>query len=233
MTNLPMLDGLLLVDKPVGPSSFGVVSKTRGILKSATGIKMPKVGHTGTLDPLASGLMVLVLGSYCKRANEFSKLDKVYEVEFVLGTTSTTDDAEGERTIVSSDKPSQEAVVHALQSFVGTIQQVPPVYSAIKVDGQRAYKLARKGESVTLKSREVTVYGIERLTYTYPSVTCTVSVSSGTYIRSLVRDIGQLLGTGAYMSQLRRTKVGNFAIEDAVSMEDLSYETISRSCQSI
>lgn len=228
-----MLNGILLVDKPIGPSSFGVVFKIRGVLRSATGLKKPKVGHTGTLDPLASGLLVMVLGTYCKRAGEFSKLDKEYEVELTLGATSTTDDSEGQLTFVSSDQPAKEDVERVVQTFIGKIKQVPPIYSAIKVDGQRAYKLARKGSEVQLAEREVTVYEIQHLAYAYPTVRFTVSVSSGTYIRSLARDIGKQLGVGAYMSSLRRTQVGEFSISDAQPLDRLDYEALCKSLRTV
>jgi tRNA pseudouridine55 synthase len=215
------MDGLLLIDKPIGWTSFDVVAKVRGEVKRQTGLKKPKVGHTGTLDPLATGLLVLTLGSYCKRASEFSKLDKVYEVEMTLGQTSTTGDGEGEKTPVSDEKPSLEAIQAALKKFVGEIEQVPPAYSAIKVNGQRAYKLARAGQEVKLEPRKVTIYEITGVEYSYPLVKFTTKVSSGTYIRSLAEDIGSQLRTGAYMSGLRRTQVGDFKIADAIRVEGL------------
>jgi tRNA pseudouridine55 synthase len=215
------MDGLLLVDKPSGWTSFDMVAKVRGIIKHETGLKKPKVGHTGTLDPLATGLLVLTIGSYCKRAGEFSKLDKVYEVTMRLGTTSTTGDEEGEKTHVSDAQPPEGTVRAALQTFVGEIEQVPPAFSAIKVNGQRAYKLARAGKEVVIEPRKITIYSIEFTGYTYPDVTFTTKVSSGTYIRTLVQDLGQTLATGAYMPALRRTQVGEFQIASAVAIAEL------------
>jgi tRNA pseudouridine55 synthase len=212
------MDGLLLINKPKGWTSFDVVAKVRGLIRAETGLKKPKVGHTGTLDPLATGLLVLCVGSYCKRASEFSKLDKTYEVTMKLGETSTTGDEEGTKTAVSAEKPSLEAVSAALEAFVGEIDQVPPQFSAIKVDGQRAYKLAREGKEVKLEPRKVIIYGISGVKYTYPEVSFTCEVSSGTYIRSLVEDIGEKLGTGAYMSNLRRIQVGKFNLSKANSL---------------
>ncbi len=226
------MDGLLLVDKPKGWTSFDVVAKVRGILKHS-GVSKPKVGHTGTLDPLATGLLVLTLGSYCKRASEFSKLDKVYEVEMTLGKSSTTDDGEGDITDVSDKKPSESELKTVVNSFVGEIEQVPPVFSAIKVDGKRAYKMAREGKAVELEPRKVTIYEITNLTHGYPKVTFTAKVSSGTYIRSLVRDIGQKLGTSAYMSELRRTEVGQYLIDNCLKIEDLSEQSISKNIRTI
>lgn len=219
------MDGILLIDKPVGWTSFDVVAKVRGELKRG-GIAKPKVGHTGTLDPLASGLLVLVIGTYCKRAQEFSKLDKTYEVTLKLGEISSTGDGEGEKTHVSSERPSPEAIRAALDVFTGEIMQVPPAHSAIKVNGQRAYKLARAGKEVRLEARPVTVYGLKLTNYTYPHVTFTADVSSGTYIRSLADDMGKELGTGAYMSALRRSRVGDMELSKAMTIENLATETI-------
>lgn len=210
------MDGIILIDKPKGWTSFDVVAKIRGQLKRETGLKKPKVGHTGTLDPLATGLMVVVCGGYCKRAGEFSKLDKTYEVTMRLGQTSATGDAEGELTDVSDAVPTEKDVREALESFKGEISQIPPIYSAIKVNGQRAYDLARKGKEVKLEPRLVTIYDMTAISYAYPEVKFTTKVSSGTYIRSLVEDIGKKLGTGAYMSDLRRTKVEDFTLEKAI-----------------
>jgi len=206
------MDGLLLIDKPSGWTSFDAVAKVRGILKQ-NGIAKPKVGHTGTLDPLATGLLVLVIGKYTKRAQEFSKLDKTYKVTMKLGQTSTTSDEEGEKTKISDNKPTQKELEEVLEQFTGKIEQVPPAFSAIKINGQRAYKLARAGQQVKLDPRKVEIYSLDLGRYDYPTVQFTAKVSSGTYIRSLVADIGEKLGTGAYMSDLRRTQVGKFKID--------------------
>lgn len=215
-------DGILLIDKPRGWSSFDVVAKVRGTLKKEAGKKV-KVGHTGTLDPLATGLMIIVVGSYCKRASEFSKLDKTYEVTMRLGQTSSTGDEEGEKTNISDKEPSKEDVLRALEGFVGESMQTPPIYSAIKISGQRAYKLARKGEEVVIEPRKVRINSLDLTDYNYPEVKFTTSVSSGTYIRSLVEDIGKKLGTGAYMSDLRRTQVGSFSIKDALTIDQTDH----------
>lgn len=221
------MNGLLLVDKPKNWTSFDVVAKVRGILKQS-GISKPKVGHTGTLDPLATGLLVLTLGTYCKRAQEFSKLDKTYEVELTLGKTSTTDDGEGEITEVSATAPSKEAITDVLHSFIGEIDQTPPAFSAIKVNGKRAYKMAREGKEVKLEARKVTIHSIDAIVYDYPKINFTTNVSSGTYIRSLARDVGEKLETGAYMSELRRTTVGTFNLTDVPEVTALSGEEIER-----
>lgn len=219
------MDGILLVDKPKGWTSFDVVAKVRGILKSS-GVNKPKVGHTGTLDPLATGLLVLLIGTYTKRAPELSKLDKTYEVSMKLGETSTTGDGEGEITKASNKKPTQTELEAALDKFVGDILQTPPAFSAIKVNGQRAYKLARAGKKVKLEPRPARIYQLDLKSYDYPNVEFTTKVSSGTYIRSLVEDIGKKLGTGAYMSDLRRTQIGEFDIKNALAVENLTAEQI-------
>lgn len=222
------LNGILLVDKPSGWTSFDVVAKIRGILKRETGRKV-KVGHTGTLDPLATGLMIVVVGSYCKRAEEFSKLDKTYEVTMKLGTVSTTGDEEGEKTTVNDHMPSENEINKTLQDFLGEIKQTPPAFSAVKVDGKRAYKLARAGHEVKLEPRTVRINAIKMEKYDYPTVRFTADVGSGTYIRSLVQDIGEKLGTGAYMADLKRTVVGEYRLEDtALKLDNLEFEDIQQ-----
>jgi tRNA pseudouridine55 synthase len=213
------MQGVLLVDKPAGWTSFDVVNYIRGIAAKAEGKKpkQVKVGHTGTLDPFATGLLVLLIGKdYTRRAAEFSKLDKTYEVAMKLGAASTTGDPEGEISPVSDRIPTEQEITKALKKFKGEIQQIPPAYSAIKVNGQRAYKLARAGKEVVMQPRRVTINKLELVDYTYPEAKLTADVSSGTYIRTLVEDLGQTLGTGAYTSALKRTKIGNFTLDKSV-----------------
>ncbi len=215
------MQGLLLVDKPAGWTSFDVVNYIRRIVANAEGKKPKtvKVGHTGTLDPFATGLLVLLIGKeYTRRAGEFSKLDKTYEVIMKLGETSTTGDPEGEITAVSDITPTLQALQRAVECFRGQIEQVPPAYSAIKIGGHRAYKLARAGKEVVIEPRTVTVNSLEIINYTYPEVKLLADVSSGTYIRTLVSEIGQVLGTGAYTTALCRTKVGNFVLDDSLNV---------------
>ena len=220
-----MFNGLLLINKEKGWTSHDIVAKVRGVLKKEAGHKV-KVGHTGTLDPLATGLMVVVVGSYCKRAQEFSKLDKTYEVIMKLGFTSDTGDAEGQLTKISDHEPFVEEVQNVIEQFIGVIEQTPPVYSAIKVNGKRAYQLAREGKEVLLEPRKIKIHSIIDVIYSYPEVKFTCSVSSGTYIRSLVEDIGEKLGTGAYMTDLNRTKVGEFSLKDAIHVTDTNSNKI-------
>ncbi len=207
-------DGIILIDKPSGMSSFGVVARVRRQLSQHFGHKM-KVGHTGTLDPFATGLIILVIGKECKNADKYSKLDKTYEATIVLGKTSSTGDPEGEIKNVSHKKVAQTEIETAIEQFRGMITQTPPAFSAIKVGGQRAYKLAREGKKVDIPERQVTIHSLEIANYEYPYLQIKTHVSSGTYIRTLAQDIGEKLGTGAYCSELRRTTVGKYDIKDA------------------
>lgn len=218
MGQLEQFDQIILADKPAGISSFGVVARVRRQLSEQAGRKI-KVGHTGTLDPFATGLMILLSGTFTRRAGEFSKLDKVYEATIRLGAISSTGDPEGEITEqLVQDIPSEQQVRQTIKTFLGKITQTPPVFSAIKINGQRAYKLARAGQAVEMPSREVEIYSIELLSYEYPHIKICAHVSSGTYIRTLAQDIGDLLGTGAYVTELRRVKVGQYDIKDAVTI---------------
>lgn len=235
-------NGILLIDKPLGWTSFDVVAKVRNTLNQAPpqnaiggthpAAKQPprrriRVGHAGTLDPLATGLLVLLIGDYCKRASEFSGLDKTYQTTIRLGQNSTTDDEEGEKTPFSDRIPDSRQIKEVLDRFVGTIEQVPPAFSAIKVGGRRAYKIARAGQTPHLQPRKTTIYSIDSLEYQYPQLSFVTRVSSGTYIRSLARDIGQELATGGYLSRLKRTTVGDFNVEDAHNIQKISPTTVS------
>lgn len=217
--NNPSENQIILIDKPAEISSFGVVAKIRGKLKQEFNHKV-KVGHTGTLDPFATGLLILLTGKMTKKSNEFLKLDKIYEATLKLGYTSTTGDPEGEITesLATNPKkypPQLEDIKSALDSFIGEIEQTPPKFSAIKINGRRAYKLARENKEFEIPSRKVKIYNIELLSYDYPELKIRTHVSSGTYIRTLAEDIGKKLGTGAYLIALRRTKIGTYDIENA------------------
>lgn len=218
-----MDDGILLIDKPAGMTSFGVVARIRRVLSQNplhSGGKKVKVGHTGTLDPFATGLMIIVVGKECRNASQYSKLDKVYESTIRLGRTSSTGDPEGEITNVSDKIPTSEEVKRVLTDFIGEISQRPPIYSAIRINGQRAYKLARKGQQVEIPERKVVVYSLDLAEYNYPEIRFRAHVSSGTYIRSLAEDIGKALGTGAYCNQLRRTEISKWQVENAQKLSD-------------
>lgn len=208
-----------MIDKPASMTSFGVVARLRRVLSQQAGKKV-KVGHTGTLDPFATGLMILVTGKKCREAEAYTKLDKWYEAEIVLGQVSTTGDPEGELTDISDRQPTRAEIEQVLQQFAGEIRQRPPIFSAIKINGQRAYKLARGGQEVEIPERTVQIYTLELVDYTYPNLKIRVHVSSGTYIRSLAVDIGEKLGVGAYCCELRRTKIAEFDVKNAKNLKD-------------
>lgn len=223
------MEGILLVDKPAGWTSFDVVNRVRFMVAKIEGKKPKntKVGHTGTLDPAATGLLVILVGkNYTRRAEALTKKDKVYEVEMTLGKVSTTGDIEGDITEVSDLQPSEHQIKDALAAWTGDIMQTPPAFSAIKIGGQRAYDLARKGQEFKIEPRPAVIHANDFQDYTYPIVHFTSHVGSGTYIRSLVDDIGKQLGTGAYMSALRRTRVASYDISGAITPDNLTPELI-------
>lgn len=210
---------LLLIDKPKGITSHDVVDKVRKI----TGER--RVGHAGTLDPNASGLLIVAVGREdTKKLGELTKnTRKVYEAEIFLGEERDSDDSEG-KVIKSTNKithPKASDINRVLKEFTGSIEQLPPIYSAIKIKGKKAYELARKGKQVNLEPRKVTIYSIKLLDYVYPLIKMTCEVSAGTYIRALARDIGRKLGTYGYLKGLRRTKIGKFSVEKAQSLQQL------------
>ena len=214
------MDEIILIDKPSSMTSFGVVARLRRVFSKEVGKKV-KVGHTGTLDPFATGLMIIVTGKECRNAMIYTKLDKVYEATFVLGQTSTTGDPEGEITVMDGERrPKDEEIARVLKQFTGEIKQRPPIFSAIKIDGRRAYKLARDGKEIEMPERTVTIHSLERVSYNYPELKIRTHVSSGTYIRSLAMDIGESLGTGAYTSELRRTRIADYDVSQAKTLAD-------------
>lgn len=218
-----MQDEIILIDKPADITSFGVVARLRRVVSTKAGKKV-KVGHTGTLDPFATGLMILVVGKETKNAERYSKLDKVYEATVHLGKTSTTGDPEGEISKRNNRQPTQREVEEVLKNFIGEIEQRPSLYSAIKINGQRAYKLARKGETAEMPLRKVKIYSLELLEYSYPTIKIRTHVSSGTYIRTLAEDIGKKLGTGAYCTQLRRTSIAQWSVTQAKKLQDFGID---------
>lgn len=215
------MDRIILIDKPAGISSFGVVARVRRQLRDQNQDVKVKVGHMGTLDPFATGLLILLSGKMTRKANDFLKLDKVYEATIHLGATSSTGDPEGEISKVTINKnqiPSEDIVKQALKGLEGVQYQKPPIYSAIKINGQRAYKLARKGQIPDIPPREIEIYSLELLEYKFPTLRIRTHVSSGTYIRTLAEDIGKSLKVGAYCSELRRIKVGDYDVRNAQFM---------------
>lgn len=217
----PMLDGLLVVDKPLGWTSMDVVAKAR----SAAGgrVKGPrklKVGHAGTLDPLATGVLVLCFGKATRRVESLMGGAKVYQAAVDLSAFTASDDAEMPREEVAvATPPTAEQVDAALAEQTGWIEQVPPDFSAVHVGGQRAYKAARKGEAIELKAKRVRIDAIERLSYDWPRLELRITCGRGTYIRSLARDLGKRLGTGGHLTALRRTAVGPYTLDQAVAVD--------------
>jgi len=215
------MDGILIINKEKGWTSFDVVAKIRNKLN------VRKVGHTGTLDPMATGVLVLCLGRATKKAQDIMGKDKEYIAEIMLGAVSDTDDAEG-KVIINKEAgvKSKPEITRALKQFEGVIKQVPPQFSAKKINGQRAYKLARKGKEVKFEPSEVTIHEIELLDYKWPVAKVRVACGKGTYLRSLARDLGEVLGTGGYLTKLERTKVGQYSIAQAISIEDAEVKNI-------
>lgn len=213
----------LLFNKPKGWTSFDVVRKVRNL------IQIKKVGHAGTLDPLATGLLILCTGKHTKQIEGFQGQEKEYEVIFKLGATTPSYDAElPEENLLDASHITQSAVSEALPAFTGDIQQIPPIYSAVKVDGKRAYKSARQGQEVKLRPRFVTVYEFVLTDWDGPAyVTARIRCSKGTYIRSLVHDLGQVLGVGGYILDLKRTRIGDNLLADAWEISDFE-QTIRR-----
>ncbi|WP_230467202.1 tRNA pseudouridine(55) synthase TruB [Lujinxingia vulgaris] len=212
-------DGLILIDKDAGMTSFDVVRRVRRLAGTR------KVGHTGTLDPDATGLMGVVLGRCTKLANFLTLDEKVYAFEMVLGSATDTEDASGEVIEVAGwEHVTREAFEEAMAGFLGTIQQVPPIYSALKVDGKRAHALARAGEEVHLEARPIEIFELELMSFEPPHVSMRVRCGSGTYVRALVRDLGKAVGSVAHTRSIRRISVGEFDLEQAYRLDELSEE---------
>lgn len=207
---------MILIDKPKTWTSFDVVNKVR------YAVKIKKVGHAGTLDPLATGLLILCTGKFTKKLADLQGLDKHYEVVFKLGATTASYDAEHpEENLMDASQVSIEQILESMASLSGEIDQTPPVYSAVKVDGRRAYKSARRGQEVMIKSRQVMIHAFDGLEQIGPDLfSAHIHCSKGTYIRSLVHDLGQMVGVGAYIRELRRTAIGEQTIEDAWVLDD-------------
>ncbi|MDN5479080.1 MAG: tRNA pseudouridine(55) synthase TruB [Chryseobacterium sp.] len=210
---------VFLLDKPLDWTSFQAVNKMKYKLKREFNLpKKFKIGHAGTLDPRATGLLIVCCGKFTKKIPEIQDAPKEYWTEIKIGVQTESYDTEKPEILQTDITHISEDQIHeVLEKFVGEIEQKPPVYSAIKIDGQRAYNLARAGEEVEMKSRKTTIFYIKDITIDLPLVSFTVGCSKGTYIRSLAHDIGQELGVGAYLTQLRRTKIGEYTIENATT----------------
>ena len=215
------MHGWLIIDKPVGPGSTDIVSAVKRALRDGAYPKL-KVGHGGTLDPLASGVLPVALGEATKLCGRMLDSDKVYDFTLTFGAETDTLDAEGAVVAASDVRPSREAIEQILPRFTGQIEQVPPAYSALKIDGKAAYARARAGETVEMKSRSVTIHRLAISEVSAESVTLTAHVSKGTYIRSLARDIAHALGTVGHVTMLRRMKAGPFTLQQAISLDKLA-----------
>lgn len=212
--------GFILIDKPVGPTSHDIVDKVRRALHTR------KVGHAGTLDPFASGLLILAVGSKTKEISNFVGLDKAYEASVRFGATSDTMDRTGKIEQKDCSPVSQTELESALEKFRGEIDQTPPMYSAKKVGGKKLYELAREGKEIERKPVRVTIHELELVSFSWPTAIIRTRVSSGTYIRALADDIGKALGCGAYLEELRRTRIGTFSVENAVRPENVSADKL-------
>lgn len=220
---------VLLIDKPMGWTSFDVVNKIRGAIRhylkeqggdNALAARKLKVGHAGTLDPLATGMLIICTGKFTKKIDEYMAQEKEYTGTIQFGATTASYDSETpvEQTF-STDTLTEELIRETSKQFIGTIQQVPPMYSAIKQDGKKMYELAREGKTVEIKSREVTISAFDFTRFELPQVDFRIACSKGTYIRSIAHDLGKALNNGGYLSALRRTRIGEYKIEDAMTVD--------------
>jgi tRNA pseudouridine55 synthase len=214
---------VLLINKPLGWSSFDVVAKTRRSIYKKYGKKL-KVGHAGTLDPLATGLLILCTGAFTKKINEYQAMEKEYEGVFVLGATRPSYDKETE---IDATFPyshlNDEIIFNAAKAFEGEIEQIPPIYSAIKIDGKRAYESARRGKAIEMQTRKVHISKFEITRIDSPQVHFKVTCSKGNYIRSLARDFGLALNSGAFLDSLIRTRIGEHNVKDAIEMDSVEF----------
>lgn len=220
------MDSILLIDKPKGITSAKAVALVKRRFKV-------KVGHTGTLDPLATGLLILLTGKRTKQASTFLHMDKTYQVRAILGRTTTTYDVAGDVTSTCDRPVTREEIEEALKGFVGEMEQVPPAFSAKKINGKKAYELARQGVEVEMAASKVNAYSLRLVSFEYPDFTLECEVSSGFYVRSLVHDLGQRLGVGATVEEVRRLRVGDYSIDDAVSLDALLEEAGSPSLTAV
>ncbi|WBL25364.1 tRNA pseudouridine(55) synthase TruB [Zunongwangia sp. HGR-M22] len=212
---------ILLFDKPLNWTSFQLVNKVRWMIRKSCDIKKIKVGHAGTLDPLATGLLIICTGKFTKRIPELQGQIKEYTGSFKLGATTPSYDLETEiDETFPTDHISKENITETTKSFIGDIEQYPPVFSALKKDGKRLYEYARKGEKVEIKSRRISIQEFEINASDFPNINFRVVCSKGTYIRSLAHDFGKKLDSGAHLSALRRTKIGDFSVKNSLSLDD-------------
>jgi tRNA pseudouridine55 synthase len=226
MGAMPTPFGILNVDKPAGLTSREVVGRVEGLIRGV------KCGHAGTLDPLATGVLVVCVGPATRLIQYVQRLPKEYRAVFQLGRRSVTDDVEGEVELVAdAPEPTLAQIEAVVPQFVGEIEQRPPAFSAIKVDGQRSYDRARRGEEFELPARTITIHRLEVLRYEYPELELAIECGSGTYVRSLARDLAAALGTAAVMSALERTAIGDFRVEEAVALDAITNSTFAEHLQ--
>lgn len=224
------LDGeVLLIDKPIGWTSFDVVNTIRYAIKRKLNIKKIKVGHAGTLDPLATGLLIICTGKFTKQIESFQGLDKVYVGSMFVGATTPSYDKETEvNHTFETEHISKDILTGTLPLFTGEIEQTPPAFSAVKIDGKRAFEYARKDNEVKIKSRLITIHQFDLLNFELPEIDFMVKCSKGTYIRSLVNDFGKAMESGAYMSSLRRTAIGEHSVSNAYTVEEIKEAIIAQ-----
>lgn len=219
---------LILIDKPLEWTSFDIVNKIRYLLKKEFNYKKIKVGHAGTLDPLATGLLIVCTGKQTKQIENYQAQEKEYITTIKLGATTPSYDLETkENQIFETKHITKELLENTLNKFIGEQAQVPPIFSAQKVNGKRAYKIARQGENVALKAKTINIYNIQLLDLNMPFFEVKIKCSKGTYIRSIARDIGIFLDSGAYLNKLRRTKIGDFSVENALSIFEFEKKVLS------
>ncbi len=217
--------GFILLDKPYGWTSFQAVKKVQYILKNHFHTKRIKIGHAGTLDPLATGLLILCVGKYTKQIEMFQAKEKEYTGTFFLGATTPSFDREKPvDRVYDTEHISRQKILDTAQSFLGEQEQIPPVFSAVKIGGKRAYDFAREQKEVLIKPRTITISSFEITDIEMPRVGFRIVCSKGTYIRSLARDFGLALGSGAYLDSLCRTRIGEYSLEDALQLEDIAEE---------
>ena len=210
---------MILIDKELNWTSFDVVSKLRNSIKKKLNIKKIKVGHAGTLDPLATGLLIICTGKMTKRINEFSGLNKTYVGKMTIGSTTPSYDLETKPNVYyPTEHINKNLIIETAKKFVGKIDQKPPVFSAVKKDGVRLYKLARKGVKVEVEKREIIIHDFLISSINFPEVEFSLTCSKGTYIRSLAHDFGKELGSGAHLSELRRSSIGDYSVDNSLKL---------------
>jgi len=210
---------ILLVNKPLRWTSFDVVNKIKYEIRNRTGCKKFKIGHAGTLDPLATGLLIICIGKYTKQIPDFQQQKKQYEGTFTIGATTPSHDLEKTpENFMPYNHLTEKDILSAVNQFIGTIQQLPPLFSAVRIDGKRAFEYARNEKEVAIQPKEITIYSFDIKRIALPEIDFEITCSKGTYIRSIARDLGDILGCGAYLSRLKRTKIGDFSVNNAFDM---------------